>query len=233
MASAAQVIYTAPGYVTSSLTSHGPIPWAYLQPYYQPAPVVAYTAPTAARFVATTAPAKIVAPARPAVAVAPAKLVAPAPAKLIAPAPAKSVAPTPAVQVPVAKLVQVVPVQVQYQPDASYTFAYQVQDQITGDSKSQEETRQGDVVKGRYSLIEPDGTRRTVDYTADPTNGFNAYVQKSDAQQAVFVPSLSTDDVETIKVETVEVEPVRYAPAASKPLKNTLAVPETKTQTGY
>lgn len=216
MASAAEVIYTAPAYVTSSLTSHGPVPWAYLQPYYQSAPVIAYTAPGAARFVAT-APAKIVAPAKPAVAVAPAKLVAPAPA----------------VQVPVAKLVQVVPVQAQFQPDPSYAFAYQVQDQITGDSKSQEETRQGDVVKGRYSLVEPDGSRRTVDYTADPTNGFNAYVQKSDAQQAVFVPSVSTDDVETIKVETIEVEPVRYAPTASKPLKNTLAVPETKAKTGY
>lgn len=216
MASAAEVIYTAPAYVTSSLTSHGPVPWAYLQPYYQSAPVIAYTAPGTARFV-TTAPAKIVAPAKPAVAVAPAKLVAPASA----------------VQVPVAKLVQVVPVQAPFQPDASYTFAYQVQDQITGDSKSQEESRQGDVVKGRYSLIEPDGSRRTVDYTADPTNGFNAYIQKSDAQQAVFVPSVSTDDVETIKVETIEVEPVRYAPTASKPLKNTLAVPETKTKTNY
>jgi len=215
MISATEVVLTgAPAaYVESSFTSHGPVPWAYLQPYYQSAPLVAYTAYTApAAKIVATAPAKIVTPARTVpVAVAPAKLVAPT--------------------VPVAKVVQVVPAQIQ--PDPSYTFAYQVQDQITGDSKSQEETRQGDVVKGRYSLIEPDGTRRTVDYTADPTNGFNAYVQKSDAQQAVFVPSVSTDDVETIKVDTIEVEPVRHAPSGSKPLKNTLAVPETKTKTGY
>lgn len=49
----------------------------------------------------------------------------------------------------------------------------------TGDQKSQYETRDGDVVKGQYSLVEPDGTVRTVDYTADPHNGFNAVVTKS------------------------------------------------------
>lgn len=47
-----------------------------------------------------------------------------------------------------------------------------------GDNKAQEETRNGDVVQGSYTLIEPDGTRRTVAYVADPLNGFNALVQK-------------------------------------------------------
>lgn len=40
------------------------------------------------------------------------------------------------------------------------------------------ESRSGDVVQGSYSLTDPDGTRRTVDYTADPVNGFNAVVRK-------------------------------------------------------
>lgn len=52
------------------------------------------------------------------------------------------------------------------------------QDSLTGDSKAQEESREGDVVRGRYSLIEPDGVRRTVNYYADPLNGFNAVVQR-------------------------------------------------------
>lgn len=224
MASAAEVVLTAPAYFTSSLSSHGPVPWAYLQPLYQTAPVAAYTAPVA-KFVAT-GPAKIVA-------TGPAKFVAPS-AKAVSTATSRpeTAAKIAVPAVPVTRVI--VPVQAQVQPDPSYTFAYQVQDQITGDSKSQEETRQGDFVKGRYSLVEPDGTRRIVDYTADPTNGFNAYVQKSEgAPQAAFVPSVSTDDVETIKVDTIEVEPVRYAPAASKPQKNTLAVPETKSKTGY
>ena len=50
---------------------------------------------------------------------------------------------------------------------------------MTGDVKSQSETRDGGVVKGQYSLVEPDGSVRTVDYTADDVNGFNAVVSKS------------------------------------------------------
>lgn len=32
---------------------------------------------------------------------------------------------------------------------------------------------------GQYSLVEPDGSIRTVDYTADKLNGFNAVVHKT------------------------------------------------------
>lgn len=35
------------------------------------------------------------------------------------------------------------------------------------------------MVKGQYSLVEADGSLRTVDYTADDVNGFNAVVSKS------------------------------------------------------
>lgn len=47
-----------------------------------------------------------------------------------------------------------------------------------GDKKSQYEVRDGDVVKGQYKLIEPDGSIRIVRYTADPRNGFNAVVSR-------------------------------------------------------
>lgn len=227
MVSAAELVLTGPAYVTSSYTTHGSVvPWPYLQPYYQ-------TAPAAASYVAV-----------PAVAATARIVTTGGPSSSKAQPSAKAVIAEPAVAeyavAPVARVVQVVPVRAEavQQPDPSYAFAYQVQDQITGDTKSQEETRQGNFVKGRYSLVEPDGTRRTVDYTSDPANGFNAYVHKSEAGpvQAAFVPSAPTadDDVETIKVDAAGAEPVvRYAPAASKPLKNTLAVPETKTKTGY
>ena len=59
-----------------------------------------------------------------------------------------------------------------------YAYDYGVNDPHTGDVKSQQEVRDGDVVKGSYSLNEPDGTVRVVDYTADPHNGFNAVVKK-------------------------------------------------------
>lgn len=61
---------------------------------------------------------------------------------------------------------------------ANYEFGYAVNDPNTGDSKSQEEIRKGDIVQGRYSLIDSDGTKRTVHYTADPLSGFNAVVSK-------------------------------------------------------
>ncbi|KAK3926854.1 Cuticle protein 18.6, isoform A, partial [Frankliniella fusca] len=60
---------------------------------------------------------------------------------------------------------------------AQYSFGYSVQDEETGDLKSQHETRQGDVVSGRYALREPDGRLRIVTYTADAVNGFNAVVR--------------------------------------------------------
>ncbi|XP_046393606.1 adult-specific cuticular protein ACP-20-like [Ischnura elegans] len=59
-----------------------------------------------------------------------------------------------------------------------YNFDYGVSDHKTGDQKNQWETRDGDVVKGAYSLNEADGTVRTVEYTADKHNGFNAVVKR-------------------------------------------------------
>ena len=49
----------------------------------------------------------------------------------------------------------------------------------THDIKEQAEKRVGDKVEGYYSLVEPDGTKRTVHYTADKHTGFNAVVTKS------------------------------------------------------
>lgn len=62
-------------------------------------------------------------------------------------------------------------------------------DPHTGDQKSQYEERDGDVVKGQYSLVEPDGTIRTVDYTSDPHNGFNAVVTRSGAAVHPVAPA--------------------------------------------
>lgn len=62
-----------------------------------------------------------------------------------------------------------------FSSDSSYLIR---NDKFPGDNKAQEETRNGDVVQGSYSLIEPDGSRRVVSYAADPINGFNAIVQK-------------------------------------------------------
>ncbi|XP_063361482.1 uncharacterized protein LOC134650456 [Cydia amplana] len=65
-----------------------------------------------------------------------------------------------------------------------YEYTYSVADGHTGDNKSQQETRDGDVVKGSYSFHEADGSIRTVEYTADDHNGFNAVVHNTAPTQA-------------------------------------------------
>jgi len=52
-----------------------------------------------------------------------------------------------------------------------------VNDEQTYDVKSQKEESDGYRVRGYYTLLEPDGSRRTVEYTADE-GGFNADVKK-------------------------------------------------------
>ncbi|XP_046971951.1 larval cuticle protein A3A-like [Vanessa cardui] len=93
----------------------------------------------------------------------------------------------------------------EYDAHPQYSFSYDVQDGLTGDSKSQHETRDGDVVQGSYSVVDPDGTKRIVDYTADPHNGFNAIVRKEALSVKVAAPVVA-------KVAT----PVAYAAPVAK-----------------
>ncbi|CAB3233480.1 unnamed protein product [Arctia plantaginis] len=66
----------------------------------------------------------------------------------------------------------------EFDPLPQYNFGYNVADAITGDYKSQTEQRSGDLVQGQYTVADPDGTLRIVDYSADAVNGFNAVVRK-------------------------------------------------------
>ncbi|KAJ8982759.1 hypothetical protein NQ317_018171 [Molorchus minor] len=111
----------------------------------------------------------------------------PGPLAIQGPAVARVAAPV-AYAAPVAKAV----VSEEYDPNPQYSYGYDVQDGLTGDSKSQVESRNGDVVQGSYSLTDPDGTRRTVDYTADPVNGFNAVVRREPlVAKAVVAPAVA------------------------------------------
>jgi hypothetical protein len=119
-------------------------------------------------------------------------LVAVAQAGILAPAPVAYSAPVAYAQPIVQKtLVHAAPAAVvtksvdDYDPNPQYSFSYDIHDGLTGDAKSQTESRDGDVVKGQYSLVEADGTRRIVDYTADPVHGFNAVVHKEGAAHPV------------------------------------------------
>ena len=76
------------------------------------------------------------------------------------------------------KVVQPIIKHVEVEDHPKYEFAYEVHDEHTGDIKSQQETRDGDVVKGQYTLIDADGYRRVVEYTANDHDGFNAVVHR-------------------------------------------------------
>ncbi|XP_061399214.1 larval cuticle protein A2B-like [Musca vetustissima] len=86
---------------------------------------------------------------------------------------------------PVAVAHKIVTKSEEFDPHPQYKFSYGVDDKVTGDSKSQTEERNGDVVHGEYSLIDADGYKRTVQYTADDVNGFNAVVQREPLGHAV------------------------------------------------
>ncbi|KFB47661.1 AGAP001668-PA-like protein [Anopheles sinensis] len=80
----------------------------------------------------------------------------------------------------------------EYDANPQYSFSYGISDALTGDSKSQQESRSGDVVQGSYSVVDPDGTKRTVEYTADPHNGFNAVVHREPLAKAVVAAPVAT-----------------------------------------
>ena len=100
-----------------------------------------------------------------------------------------------------------------------YSFSYGVNDPHTGDNKEHHETRDGDVVQGSYSLVEPDGTRRTVEYTADSVNGFNAVVHKTPASAAVT--KVTAPVPATYAAPTTYVAPATYAAPVLAPYSST------------
>ncbi|KAK3916063.1 Cuticle protein 19 [Frankliniella fusca] len=65
-----------------------------------------------------------------------------------------------------------------YYAKPKYHFKYGVDDPKHGDHHSQWEERDGDKVKGGYTVKEADGTWRKVSYTSDKENGFNAVVER-------------------------------------------------------
>merc|ERR1712083_158095 len=71
---------------------------------------------------------------------------------------------------------------------AQYNFGYSISDSVTGDSKSRQESRDGDAVSGSYSVADPDGRIRTVTYTADDVHGFQATVTYDGEEGPVAIP---------------------------------------------
>ncbi|XP_052901444.1 cuticle protein-like isoform X1 [Anopheles moucheti] len=143
--------------------------------------------------------AALIAVARAGLIASPAVSYAAAPAVVAAPITKVAYAAAPAVvAAPVAKVAYAAQPE-EYDANPHYSFSYGISDALTGDSKSQQESRSGDVVQGSYSVVDPDGTKRTVEYTADPHNGFNAVVHR-----------------EPLAAKVVAAAPVAYAAPVAK-----------------
>lgn len=64
----------------------------------------------------------------------------------------------------------------QYYEDRDYRFNYLVRDDYTYNYQTHDEKKYGDTVTGQYTVLEPNGLLRVVNYIADDY-GFRADVQ--------------------------------------------------------
>ena len=112
-----------------------------------------------------------------------------------------------------------------------YSYGYSVSDALSGDSKTRQESRDGDVVSGSYSVLQPDGRLRTVIYTADKLHGFQADVRYDGEAGPVAIPfdtpivaldNLTQIDITDTTAENLDVDPGQDSPTA--PEESVIAV---------
>lgn len=74
-------------------------------------------------------------------------------------------------------------------PNPSYQFGFDVKDDEFTNYQNRKESRDGNVIKGSYSVVDSDGFIRTVSYTADPKEGFKAEVVREPTDIVIKVPT--------------------------------------------
>ncbi|KAF7989593.1 hypothetical protein HCN44_008267 [Aphidius gifuensis] len=67
-----------------------------------------------------------------------------------------------------------------YEPPAKYEFEYMVNDPESGNDFGHKESRDGDVTRGTYYVLLPDGRKQTVNFIAD-ANGYRPTITYEDA----------------------------------------------------
>ncbi|KAH1008381.1 hypothetical protein HUJ05_008936 [Dendroctonus ponderosae] len=74
------------------------------------------------------------------------------------------------------------------QPNPSYQFGFDVQDDQFTNYQTRKEERDGKRITGSYSVVDADGYIRTVKYTADPKEGFKAEVSREPTDIKIKIP---------------------------------------------
>ncbi|CAH2042161.1 unnamed protein product, partial [Iphiclides podalirius] len=111
-----------------------------------------------------------------------------------------------------------------------YAFNYAINDPITRDNKAQWEARDGDVVKGAYSLREPDGTIRVVEYSANDISGFNALVKKIGPN---FHPITVLTKTSHGVVPIIPLAPIKVNPISISSIETDLPIADVKLNYGF
>jgi hypothetical protein len=75
-----------------------------------------------------------------------------------------------------------------YDPNPSYQFGFDVNDDQYTNYQNRKEQREGNKITGSYSVVDSDGFVRTVTYTADPKEGFKAEVTRQPTDIVVKIP---------------------------------------------
>ncbi|XP_018577010.1 uncharacterized protein LOC108915460 [Anoplophora glabripennis] len=75
-----------------------------------------------------------------------------------------------------------------YDPNPSYQFGFDVKDDLYTNYQNRKEQRDGNKITGSYSVVDSDGFIRTVQYTADPKEGFKAEVTRQPTDIVVKIP---------------------------------------------
>ncbi|KAH9406773.1 hypothetical protein TYRP_013034 [Tyrophagus putrescentiae] len=83
----------------------------------------------------------------------------------------------------------------QDEPPMPYDFEFQESNANHTLSRQETGDAQG-VVRGTYTLIDKDGRQRTVTYTADPVNGFQAQIQSNEPGLVSHQPAGATYNVQ-------------------------------------
>jgi hypothetical protein len=77
----------------------------------------------------------------------------------------------------------------EYSEPQSYQFGFDVKDDEFTNYQNRKEVKEGNVIKGSYSVVDSDGFIRTVTYTADPKEGFKAQVVREPTDIVIKFPT--------------------------------------------
>lgn len=78
--------------------------------------------------------------------------------------------------------------------------------------QNRKEVRDGNVIKGSYSVVDSDGFIRTVTYTADPKEGFKADVVREPTDIVVKIPAPPQENAITSKFAVAQKPQQHFLP---------------------